>query len=290
MTTARPRIQGVTVLYHPEPEVVERLVKLAAGLDRLIVVSNGANPEILDRCRREARVQLIENNVNVGLGRALNQGIAAALADPQTDFVWLLDQDSGATTDTAYSLSDAFLEAMAERRRPACVGPLLIDDRTEAAMTRLRGSKRLFSVPTIATSGSLISREALEAVGLMLDELFIDAIDHEWCFRARAQGCEIFIDRASPMRHHMGELTVSVRGLTRPMYRSPVRHYFIVRNTVSLLRRSYVPLRWRLAESAKLLRRLVLYTAKSHDSRRSAKLMIRALGDGWRGRLGPLVE
>ncbi len=58
----------------------------------------------------------------------------------------------------------------------------------------------------------LIGRAAYEAIGGMRDELFIDGIDHEWCFRAKSLGYRTFVARDVTMSHDMGEVGVSLFG------------------------------------------------------------------------------
>ncbi|MFX8766500.1 glycosyltransferase family 2 protein, partial [Acinetobacter baumannii] len=45
----------------------------------------------------------------------------------------------------------------------------------------------------LISSGSLISVEALKAVGLMRDYYFIDYVDTEWCLRAEYLGYKNFV-------------------------------------------------------------------------------------------------
>lgn len=286
----QPRLCAVVVLYHPSEAVRTRLATLAEELDGLAVVSNGCDEPLRDAIAELPGVTLVENAHNVGLAKALNQGVAIAIDYLNADYVWLLDQDSSATGRTARQLAEAFVQARSNGLRPACIGPLLIDDRKSVAMTRLESGERLHEVPTIATSGSLIPKAVLVEVGVMAEDFFIDCIDHEWCFRARSYGYRSYIDGNTAMPHHMGELVLSVAGLPRPMYSSPTRHYFITRNTVALLRRRYVPSAWRLLEAAKMVPRVILYVKNSSDRKRSFRLMRRGFVDGLHDRLGPLSD
>ena len=45
--------------------------------------------------------------------------------------------------------------------------------------------KLIINPDYVITSGSFIPLEVINDVGLMLDKLFIDFIDIEWCFRAK---------------------------------------------------------------------------------------------------------
>lgn len=84
------------------------------------------------------------------------------------------------------------------------------------------------------------------------------------------------------MEHDMGEGAVSVFGRFKPIHRSAVRHYFIIRNTLWLARKHYIPLRWRMSEVLKLAYRAPAYLFFSSDRARSARNVMRAVADGLR--------
>ena len=51
------------------------------------------------------------------------------------------------------------------------------------------------------SSGSLIRKEVFEEVGLMNEDLFIDFVDNELCWRAKFFGYKIFISSRAKMNH-----------------------------------------------------------------------------------------
>jgi rhamnosyltransferase len=264
----------VVVLYNPDAESLAHVRELAGVWRHVFAVSNG----ITDAQRVELAaidgLSLIENPGNVGLARALNQGIELSLASTAS-FILLLDQDSRLPSGTI-----GLLVQGAKRLRDAnvpvgCVAPRLVDRKAPEASVGTPGEPL-----TVATSGSLLTREAVLAVGQMWDELFIDGIDHEWCFRARAKGFAVVLDREATLTHDMGEGGVRIGNRFRPIHRSPFRHYHIVRNTLWLQSRSYIPLRWRLRELVKLAYRAPIYLLVSDDRKETLLALFRAVRDG----------
>ncbi|EZP55120.1 glycosyltransferase family 2 protein [Sphingomonas sp. RIT328] len=268
----------VVVLFHPTTDDLANLRMLARAGIHLIIVINALANEAVPLLPDGDKVTVIMNDHNVGLARALNQGIDTAIGGG-ADYALLLDQDSRPPEDLLDKMV-ASVRSIEERsgRRLACAAPLLLD----------RKASKTFAPPkpnsgTLATSGSLISRAAWNSIGPMWEELFIDGIDHEWCFRARARGFDTMTIPEVVMEHDMGEIGVNLSGRFRPIHRSPVRHYFIIRNTLWLTRRPYIPRVWRLSELVKLLYRAPVYVIVSRDRRASLRSIGNALLDGMTG-------
>ena len=130
------------------------------------------------------------------------------------------------------------------------------------------------------------SLAAYQAGVPMMEELFIDGIDHEWCFRAWSKGYAVRVSNRVTMLHDMGDASLNYFGRYKPVHRSPVRHYYVVRNTLYLTRLAYLPLGWRLRELLKTPRRIAAYVLFSSDRWRTVRLIAHALCDGLAGRMG----
>lgn len=276
----------VFVLFYPKRFFLETLVPLSEHGYTLVVVSNGADDDLLKQILMVKNVQLIENMSNMGLAIALNQGIEKAFLDPYVNYVALFDQDSKPEKDLPRALAAEINSASI-----ACVGPKLIDVKSTHASYKSHnsaaGGSGVFSIPT---SGKVISRAAFQLVGPMMDALFIDGIDHEWCLRAGAKGLKVKISKEISMLHDMGDSDFNWFGEYKPLYKNPVRHFYIVRNAIYLGLYGRFPLGWRFVELLKTLRRIPVYFWISNDRVRSFKLMSQAIADGAIGRLGPLAR
>jgi rhamnosyltransferase len=246
------------------------------------VVINGINQNSLESLQSKSYLHVINNPKNIGLASALNQGIEYAFDFLNTQFVILFDQDSEPSLELPTKLASEFI---AYGSSLACIGPMLTDVKIKGAQYLAQNKA---SVKTIPTSGTLISHESFIKVGPMMDALFIDGIDHEWCFRAAHMGLRIAVSNEIVMSHNMGDDGLNWLGQYKPVYRNPIRHFFIIRNSIYLIKLSYIPLSWRLVESLKIIRRIVMYLWASNDRFRSSHLIYKALIDGFCNRLGPL--
>lgn len=279
-------ISIVVILYYPDAETlsfVEGLVD--AGL-QLIAVVNAADSSSLARLREKTALHLVENLENVGLAKALNQGCKLAFQKNATH-VMLLDQDSRPTPSMPSELLADFVALETAGKRMAAVGPRLVDikgtGKLRSAQCPIEQDIEAYtSVDTLATSGCLFSRSAFETVGEMYEWLFIDDIDHEWCFRASHKQLEVIRSNRREMIHNMGDGGVTLLGRYRPLHRSPIRHYYITRNTIYLCKQPYVRFGWRITEAIKLSYRIPIYLLISTNRISSLKNIIFGIIQGFK--------
>ena len=281
------KVAAVVVLYHPDHQVIETIQSLSVQVENVVVVINAASDEVLKSIKKIINVALIQNSSNIGLATALNKGLEYSFGELQADFVQLFDQDSNPPLDFTQQLLQEFINS--KEFELACIGPKLIDLKGGDSKYEKNNSQVNIQYPrSIPTSGTLISKEAFTKVGAMMDALFIDGIDHEWCFRAYSKGLVVKVSDAVQMEHNMGDVGLNYFGQYKPIHQSSVRHYFIVRNAIYLSFLSYIPLSWRMVELIKTIRRIFVYAFVSTNRLQSIRLMVKAICDGVCKKLGPI--
>ena len=90
------KIAGLIVLYHPGFEVINNIQSYLREIEKLFVVDNSEpnyNSVEQELIKLGANFRYIVNSKNLGIAKALNQGVEAAVSE---GFEWLLtmDQDS----------------------------------------------------------------------------------------------------------------------------------------------------------------------------------------------------
>jgi rhamnosyltransferase len=124
----------------------------------------------------------------------------------------------------------------------------------------------------------------------MEEQLFIDHVDTEWFLRARARGFKAFGVCDAVMSHSLGSRTLRVwlgRWRHVPGH-SPLRHYYIFRNSILLYRRPYAPGKWICNDVVRLLFMLAYYPLRTPPRLEHLRMMLRGAWDGLRGRAGKL--
>ncbi|MEZ0171837.1 glycosyltransferase family 2 protein [Microvirga sp. TS319] len=292
------RILAVAVTYNPDTGLLARVLdSIASQIDGIAVVDNGSvNMAEIGQIAQGVGAQVLSNSQNLGIAAAQNQGIALARKDGFTH-VLLLDQDTilapGVVADLAHQLS--LLER--DHGKVSAIGPAYFE-RHSKQQTRayranglrllrisLENQARPIASDSIIASGSLIPLAVLEQVGEFKEDLFIDLVDVEWCFRARAAGFAAFIAPSAVVDHHLGSGTVKI-GRRQIAVHTPVRNYYWVRNALWLARQPYTPLAWRLYFISRSLAFLGAYTTLVDKKRLRLQLMGRGIRDSFIGRFG----
>lgn len=297
------KVIAVVVIYHPDALALEKLLRALGELNALaqwVVVDNGCDAALRTRLQTEFHIPgaaWLQQTSNKGLASGLNIGIRHAL-DEHASHVLLFDQDSLPSSDMLQQLLDAEQALLARQVTPAALGPVYVNGPSQQIAPIIGPecffSKRkyqadphgLIQAAYVITSGQLISRRALEALGLMRDDLFIDAIDIEWGLRAHTRGYASFAVCAARMQHHLGDSQTQI-GQRQIALHSPLRHYYIIRNSLLLLQSSEMNWRWKCSDLFKTLRRLILYPLLCSDPWGHIRAMSQGVWDGMRGKAGP---
>jgi rhamnosyltransferase len=310
---------AIVVTYHPDGGFPERIARIAAQVGALVIVDNGSDlaevrmlRELTERSAEgppgnsaenppgnrtaDPPITLVLNAENLGVARALNIGIERA---GTLGFRWvlLLDQDSCVNPGLLEALF-AVYASYPQRERLAVIGAGFRDvnrpsrDESPGVVSGAPPEACPWEeVESVITSGSLIPLAVHAEVGPFREEFFIDYVDSDYCFRARAKGFRVIKTRQTLMSHAIGAASEhSVLWMNKwTTNHSPDRRYYIARNDTVMLREygHYAFGLWALksfSRSFRLCKRILLY-----EQMKTLKVIavIQGWWDGIRGHLGP---
>ncbi|HEY0216254.1 MAG TPA: glycosyltransferase family 2 protein [Cellulomonas sp.] len=304
---ALDRVVAVVVTYQPDLAATGQLLHaLAPQVSRVVVVDNGSPSGSVEALRSAVDAiggELLALPENLGIAAAQNLGLDRART-AGARAVLLSDQDSVPAGDMVARLVEGLGRARRTHGRVAAVGPVTVDERNpEAALlfSDHRWGPRRAEVPAedgalvpatfLIASGCLIDADALAEVGEMNTDWFIDHIDLEWGLRARRAGYGLFGVVGARLEHALGDRVQRIPGRERDVHiHSPARNYYMARNTVLLVRSGLMPVAWRWGYLAWITKYTGFYVLAVAPRLRRARLLLRGLADGARGRTGALQE
>lgn len=265
------------------------IARISPQVEQLVIVDNGSTLDIEQALPTStSSVQLIKLAQNQGLAAAQNVGIEWAIA-AGAQYLIFFDQDSNPQEDMVVTLLNGLHTLERQGISVGAVGPYFLDVRKFPSADEVNPSSVTQSnivQQTLIASGSLISIEVLERVGPMAQELFIDYVDLEWCLRANALGYEHFKIADAYMIHAIGGEPIQFLGKFWPSH-NPVRHYFMFRNAIWLYKKSWVPIKWKLIDCLKLIRKFIFYSLFAKPRWEQIRMMGLGIWHGLIGRMGP---
>ena len=293
-------ICAVVVTYQPDLEKLHRLFDaLLPQVDDLVVVDNGSSNSVLawlERYQSAAQLSLVALGDNQGIAVAQNVGIGYA-KQQEADYVILFDHDSNPAPDMV-----ARLHAVAEAKAAAgvnvaAVGPRYLDERQDnpppfIQVIGLRVIKQpcvcgdsVVDVNYLIASGCLMPMRALDSVGYMREELFIDYVDIEWGLRAKIKGYQSFGACGALMGHDLGDEPFYFFGRKYPSH-SALRHYYHFRNAIWMYRQSWIPTHWKITDGYRLILKYGFYALFAKPRWRHCWMMTVGMVHGLFGRMG----
>lgn len=295
------RVCAIIVCYRPEPVRLASLIQACLNQAvNVVLVNNGEpiSPEIVGG--GDGRIHRIDPQGNLGLAGAQNLGVRWAATQ---GFAYLIffDQDSVPQSGLIKTLRETF-DAKAETGElVAAVGPCLKDARDGTITPFVRfnvwGVERIYPTSDLSTtecdflisSGMFTSVNRFLTIGLWEDNLFVDNVDMEWCFRARSRGYRCIGVGATHLDHIIGEQVsrLNLLGRSWAIYRHPpARQYYMMRNRMALYKRGYVPMAWKVQDIPRALFKFIFFGLISGSRRENLRCLMMGLRDGWCGRFG----
>ncbi|WP_148242174.1 rhamnosyltransferase [Enterobacter asburiae] len=284
-------ISSVTVTFNPDILCLEKqFLSLQDQIDDAVIVDNGSQnfDDVKDLANRFNFV-LISLPVNMGLSHAQNIGIENSLSRG-ANYLLLLDQDS--------VLGANFISAMSKvytQYNVGILGPSFYDPHTNefywgtnyiGPFIKRTPIQEITDVTYVIASGSFFSSDVYKKVGKMEEALFVDYIDVEWALRAKKVGYRVAMTNQASMAHTIGDSRLNLLGRKISVH-SPMRRYFLVRNSFFMIRKSYIPVGYKIREVFLNFARAAISLILNKEKKKTLIMIFYGICDGVSGRFGP---
>lgn len=286
------KIGAVVILYKPQSIKTYLLIEtILEQVDVLCIIDNSPEPTPLNVDRTGLHYHHFSNNVGVAAGH--NIGLRD-LQSSNCDYGVLFDQDSNIDKRFINNLAQLITSDCAKEQSLVAIGPRVICSFSEKKVApRIQKEIALFEsmvcVTQIISSGMMIDLSKIKQIGFKDEDLFIDGVDHEWCWRAKTHNHLVAIAEKVEMVHQLGDARSKFAGVTYKVG-SPIRLYYQFRNIFILCRRSYVPTYWKIRNLLCLPLRFIANAILQTNRRRRFLFMLCGICDGILNRKGSYIE
>lgn len=277
------RIAVGIVLFNPEISRLEENISSIIKQSEIIylVDNDSVNIDSINNLVNqfdEYKIVLQRNKNNEGIAKALNQLCSMAIDD---DFKWILtlDQDSVCPSKMVENYSKYINEMSVGMFCPVVL------DRNKS--DKVEYKDEIAEVKGCITSGSMLSLPAWRKIGGFDENMFIDGVDYDICYRLRLANYKIVCVRSVVLLHELGHIQCRHFLFWNVIVKnhSAFRKYFIARNIIYVARkRESILLKAKgILQEIKLLGIVLLY---EDDKKYKMVNIVKGIRDGIRGKVG----
>lgn len=275
------RIGVVIIVFHPNARLLESKLKKLGNDVAVVVVDNTPNETINIE---QANITYIPLYENTGIANAQNVGIGNLFERGCTHVVFF-DQDSDFTEKYVRSIVDEYERISTVRKNLFLLGPTVINKTNgEEYRSVIHSDKKadqgFIEKREIISSGSCVSVDKLNQVGVMDARLFIDYVDFEHCWRANSKGYVCGITQNVTLPHKVGNNELHFPHGYRVIISAPFRYYYQYRNWLWLCRKGYVPRQWKINTCIKFMSRIIYFPFVVNEWKSIEKNMFKGIHDG----------
>jgi len=251
-------IACIIVTYNPSSSDYNSINSCLGRLEQIIVIDNSSDSisrsklvNFIKNIQSSTKVELVLNEINLGLSKAYNLGINMARSKG-IQYLILLDQDSYFLEDSISELYYAY-EEMRSLGFFGIISPTVIMKKgnIDSIFTRsfdniTRRIHKWFENNNILqsrfaiNSGTFIPLEIIKDKKVYDEELFTDGIDILFCYKLRDKKLYIFRSKKSRLVHNEHANFFKIGGLVLPIFLySSDRIYHIVHDYLTLFQKTY---------------------------------------------------
>lgn len=269
------------VIYNSSLNVIDNIRSYIDQVDRIYIIDNSEIPNnnLVLLISHLPNACYFSNNGNMGIAYALNKAAGEAIKEGY-HFLLTMDDDTYLPEDSVEKML-FFLKSSSDSNIAIVGGqsnPDLFDESIKGV---------LFTI----TSGNLLNLSVYKKIGPFLNELFIDYVDHEYCFRIHKYGYKIFEMNNIHLTHELGSqkkrkfLGINFTWTSH----NPIRIYYKTRNCFIVLRRyDFLPFTVKFYFWKDVIRDLIKMIFFENNKRYRFELFIKALSDAHNETLGKI--
>lgn len=278
------RISATVIWYNPDDENIKNIRTYIDYVEKLYIIDNSKeNNKKLADSLNNLKTEYIYNDKNLGIAKALNLACEKAAND---NFEWILtmDQDSSFDSDSIKDYFRAF-----EKMTKNNVGIISPRHILKNDIDKFSDVKESAEVDHVMTSGNLLNLKIWEEIGKFDENLFIDEVDSEICFRIIEKGYKVVQLNKIRMFHELGNLEKR-NFFTRKisvLNHNHIRKYYIMRNKFYMLKKYK---KYRLRYIYYILNDFFKVIFYEKDKLRKLKYMFKGITDFMKNKMGELDD
>lgn len=233
----RQKVAVVVFLYNYNEANIDNIQTYAGDVDEVFAFDNteitNKYVELKAALKKIPNLLYIDGKGNQGLAIAINK-VARICIKRGYDWLITFDQDSQASENMILNMK-TFAENLENKNDIGIISPLIKNNEFVFAKPLYEFSY----VEWVIQSGAMHNLDILRAVDGYNNDIYIDALDTEYCYRLMDNHYKIVRLNTAVLLHNVNEKQVKIKEIHGKKYYinkfSPYRYYYIVRNNLYCL-------------------------------------------------------
>lgn len=224
----KEKLAASVILYNPQPSTWKNIMTYLPFVDKLYVLDNSSQSyenELIAAVKDANKIEYLSKNENLGISIQLNIACKKAMAD---GYDWLLTMDQ----DSYFDLEkmEEYLNCITSFPHFEKIG---IFGFVQTKEPQAIGCTFDYTLNLI-TSGSIVNLTAYKETQGFDEQLFIDAVDQDFCYQCVQLGYKLVKFKNIVFHHSLGEVknfrSLKSGKMTSRSLHSPIRLYYMIRN------------------------------------------------------------
>lgn len=287
------KIIALVTLYNPRLENIKNVNAIAAQVDNVFVCENTGASRNKEIYKFKNNVFCIYNEVNMGLSNGFNSILRNKSFDfSDNDLIIFFDQDSIIQEFYISNFVKAYDEIEAKDCQIGALGPVFYDSnssKTVCEKKQISFSQDIWQVSNLITSSMLCNFRNLKSINFWNEEIFLDLSDWDLCWRLKKDSKRLYQTNIVILKHSLGEKVKKIGFFTLRVGK-PFRIYYQTRDCLYLLKKKYVPFRYKIRFLLMLTIRPALYLIFLPEKKKRIHYFLKGISDFQKNIHGALEE
>lgn len=269
---------ALVTLYFPDDKVKGNIIQLSKYVDNVVLLDNTPNVENFSLFSEIKNTEYIAYKKNLGLSLAFNHYLKTLT---ENCYIIFFDQDSFCPEGLVKQLKNDYQICCGKLNKKGIIGPAYFEENAGHLMVpnqKEEVSAGLYEVKSIITSGMFTELDVIKESGFWNDDIFLDMADWDFCWRILRAGFFCCFSTNEVLSHQLGKNVHHFCGFEIEEWAS-FRVYYQTRDCLYLLRKPYVPFKFRIRFILMLTIRPVLHLILLPDKKKRLHYFIKGIKD-----------
>lgn len=280
---------ALVTLYFPDESVKNNVAQLSRFVDKVALLDNTPNSDNSALFAGIDKTEYIAYKENLGLSKAFNRYLETL---KENCYVMFFDQDSFCPENLVAQLKNDYQACCKKLGRKGIVGPSYFEKNANRLMIPKQKKlveKGIYEVKSIITSGMFTEFDVIKSAGFWNDEIFLDMADWDLCWRVLKREFFCCLSTNVVLSHRLGKSVHHFAGI-KVKEGAPFRVYYQTRDCLYLLKKKYVPLKFKIRFILMLTVRPILHLIFLPDRKKRIQYFFKGISDYKKNIHGVLEE